>query len=209
MAYFSSSSHHEGQSTSRPPYFDGTNYSYWKARMNIYLMQDSSLMQAIKKGVTLADMEKIDKWTAGERMSMETNAKAMNTLICALCPEEFNRISTCKTTKEIWDKLEVTHEGTNQVKETKINNLVHDYELFTMKENEYIKDMYTRFNDIVSTLESLGKTFTNGEKVRKILRSLPRSWDPKVTAITEAKDLDKLEFDNLLGSLMTHEIMMK
>jgi len=35
------------------------------------------------------------------------------------------------------------------------------------------------------------------------------SWDPKVTAITKAKDLDKLEFDNLLGSLMTHEIMMK
>ena len=33
--------------------------------------------------------------------------------------------------------------------------------------------------------------------------------DPKVTAITEAKDQDKLEFDNLLGSLMTHEIMMK
>ena len=81
-------------------------------------------MQAIKRGVTLVDIEKIDKWTVEERMNMETNTKAMNTLICALCPEEFNRISTCKTTKEIWDKLEVTHEGTNQVKETKINILI-------------------------------------------------------------------------------------
>ena len=27
----------EGQSTSRPRYFDGTNYTYWKARMKIYL----------------------------------------------------------------------------------------------------------------------------------------------------------------------------
>jgi len=35
------------------------------------------------------------------------------------------------------------------------------------------------------------------------------SWDPKVTTITEAKDLYKLDFDNLLGSLMTHEITMK
>lgn len=51
------------------------------------------------------------------------------------------------------------------------------------------------------------KNNTNGEKVRKILRSLPRSWDPKVTAM--AKDLDALAFDNLLGSLMTHEILMK
>ena len=85
MAHFASFSHHEGQSTSCPPYFDCINYNYWKARTHIYLMQDSSLMQAIKKGVTLADMEKMDKWTAEERMSMETNAKAMNTLICALC----------------------------------------------------------------------------------------------------------------------------
>ena len=27
----------EGESTSRPPYFDETNYTYWKARMKIYL----------------------------------------------------------------------------------------------------------------------------------------------------------------------------
>ena len=42
-----------------------------------------------------------------------------------------------------------------------------------------------------------------------ILRTLPRVWDPKVNAITETKDSDILYFHNLLGSLMTHEIMMK
>ena len=172
-------------------------------------MQDSSLIQDIQKQIKLSDMEKIESWTVEERRDMEINAKAMNTLICALCLKEFNQVLTCKTAKEMWDKLKVTHEGINQVKETKINILVHEYELFTMEKNETIKDMYTRFNDIVSTLEALGKSYTNGEKVRKILRNLPMSWDPKVTAITKAKDLDKLEFDNLLGSLMTHEIMMK
>ena len=91
----------------------------------------------------------------------------------------------------------------------KINLLIHNYELFSMKEDESIKDMYARFNDIVTTLEALGKTFTNGERVRKILKSLPRSRECKVTAITEAKDLDTLPFDILLGLLMTHEIMMK
>jgi len=33
-----------------------------------------------------------------------------------------------------------------------------------MKENETIKDMYTRFNDIVSTLEAPGKIYTQMEK---------------------------------------------
>ena len=64
-------------------------------------------------------------------------------------------------------------------------------------------------DNIVTSLKALGKNYSNGEKVRKILRSLPKEWDPKVTAIQEAKDLDNLSFDDLIGSLMTHEIMMK
>ena len=47
-------------------------------------MQDSTLMQAIKKEITLVDMERIETWTIEERRNMEINAKAMNTLICAL-----------------------------------------------------------------------------------------------------------------------------
>ena len=43
---------------------------------------------------------------------------------------EYNRIFQCKSTKEIWRLHEITHEGTNQVKESKINLLVHSYELF-------------------------------------------------------------------------------
>ena len=62
--------------------------------MQIYLMQDSSLMQAIQKQIKLSDMEKIKTWTVEERRDMEINVKAMNTLICALSSEEFNRVST-------------------------------------------------------------------------------------------------------------------
>ena len=47
--------------------------------------------------------------------------------------------------------MEVTHEGTNQVKETKINMLVHKYELFKMKPNEQIGEMFTRFCDITNS----------------------------------------------------------
>ena len=48
----------------------------------------------------------------------QLNAKAINVLYCALDVNEFNRISTCNSTKEIWDRLEVTREGTDQVKES-------------------------------------------------------------------------------------------
>ncbi|GAV70525.1 UBN2 domain-containing protein, partial [Cephalotus follicularis] len=100
----------------------------------------------------------------------------------------------------------VTYEGTNQVKEAKISMLVHDYEMFTMNENEDIKIMFNRFTNITNALQALDKVYSNSEMVRKILRCLQRAWMPKVTAIEEAKDLNTLPLEDLLGSLMTHEL---
>ncbi|GAV66027.1 zf-CCHC domain-containing protein/UBN2 domain-containing protein, partial [Cephalotus follicularis] len=62
---------------------------------------------------------------------------------------------------------------------------------------------------ITNSLKNLGKSYSNKELVRKILRCLPKSWTPKVTAIEEAKDLSTLPLEQLLGSLMTHETTMK
>ncbi|GAV85633.1 LOW QUALITY PROTEIN: zf-CCHC domain-containing protein/UBN2 domain-containing protein, partial [Cephalotus follicularis] len=62
---------------------------------------------------------------------------------------------------------------------------------------------------IINSLKNLGKSYPNQELVRKILRCLPKSWTPKVTAIEEANDLTTLPLEQLLGSLMTHETTMK
>ncbi|GAV58505.1 UBN2 domain-containing protein, partial [Cephalotus follicularis] len=69
--------------------------------------------------------------------------------------------------------------------------------------------MFTRFTTIINSLKNLGKSYSNQELVRKILRCLPKSWTPKVTVIEEAKDLSTLPLEQLLGSLMTHETTMK
>ena len=62
--------------------------------------------------------------------------------------------------KEIWDKLEVTYEGTSRVKESKINLLVTQYEVFKIDESETITQMYSRFTNIINSLKVLGKTYT-------------------------------------------------
>ena len=102
------------------------------------------------------------------------NAKVMNLLYCALDANEFNRILGCISAKKNWDKLEVTYEGTNQVKKTRINMLVHRYELFQMEQNESISSMFRHFIDIINGLKCLDKTYTNSDLARKVLRSLPR-----------------------------------
>ena len=60
--------------------------------------------------------------------------------------------------------LETTHEGTDQVKESKINLVVHSYELFFMKDNETIVEIIARFTDIVNGLKALGKTYKESKK---------------------------------------------
>ena len=74
-----------------------------------------------------------------------------------------------------------------------------------MESYECVYDMYTRFTDIVNSLEALGKTFSNCEKVKKIIRSLPKKWRPKRTAIEEAKNLNTLFLNDLIGSLISYE----
>ncbi|GAV79708.1 zf-CCHC domain-containing protein/UBN2 domain-containing protein [Cephalotus follicularis] len=86
---------------------------------------------------------------------LQLNSKAKHVLFCVVGPNEFNPISSCDSAKEMWDLLEVTYEGTNQVKESKIIMLVHVYELFMMYNDKSISDMFTRFTTITNSLKNL------------------------------------------------------
>ena len=78
------------------------------------------------------------------------NAKTKYLLICALSKSEYDKIISCDSVKEIWDKLQVLYEGTDKVKETKISMLVHQYEMYKMLEHKNIDDMTTRFIHIIN-----------------------------------------------------------
>ena len=134
------------------------------------------------------------------------NAKARYLLTCAVSKSEYDKIISCNFAKDIWDRLQTLHEGTNQVKETKISILVHQYEMFKMLEHENINDMKIRFMHIINQLKVLGKRYSNVEMVKKIHKSLSKVQHPKATAIQEAKDLNVVNLDTLIGSLKTHKI---
>ena len=92
------------------------------------------------------------------------------------------------------------------MKENKVSLLVYKFELFKIKEREGIQEMFDRFNDILNGLKPLGKTYSNSKLIRKVLRALPKSWTSKKYAILEAKDLNNLLLEELLGSLLIHEM---
>ncbi|KAE8667463.1 hypothetical protein F3Y22_tig00112408pilonHSYRG00039 [Hibiscus syriacus] len=59
------------------------------------------------------------------------------------------------------------------------------------------------------TDEGFGEVIPNEKLVRKIIYSLLRSWKSKKMAIIKDKDLKYLTLDELIGSLLTHELMVK
>ncbi|XP_070036376.1 uncharacterized protein [Nicotiana tomentosiformis] len=103
----------------------------------------------------------------------------------------------------------MTHEGTTQVKQSKIDMLTTEYELFRMKDDESIQDMHTQFTSIINELHFLGEINPRKKLVRKILTVLPSSRETKVNAITEAKDLQKLTIHELIRNLNTYEMKKK
>ncbi|VFQ79200.1 unnamed protein product [Cuscuta campestris] len=114
----------EGQSTTRPPLFDGTNYSYWKERMRIFIQSNDYKLWLIVKNGCGVSMKKVgevnipkteEEFTDEDCKKMELNAKAINMIYCGVNADDYRKISGCETEKQMWEKLEVTYEGTAQV----------------------------------------------------------------------------------------------
>ncbi|GKA88536.1 hypothetical protein Tco_0810300 [Tanacetum coccineum] len=123
--------------------------------------------------------------------------------------KEYERIFICKTAKEIWDTLLITHQVNSQVKDNKIELLVQQYEQFTIPEEESIDNGFARFNTIITSLKALDECFSSKNYVRKFLRTLHLKWRAKVTAIEESKDLASLSLDELIGNLKVYEVIIE
>ena len=75
-----------------------------------------------------------------------------------------------------------------------------------MNEDESFDSFYNKLNEVVIGKFNLGEKIEDSKVVRKILRSLPESFQAKATAIEESKDLDEIKIQELIGSLQTYEL---
>ncbi|XP_068491974.1 uncharacterized protein [Phaseolus vulgaris] len=110
---------------------------------------------------------------------MATQAKAVDLLRADYdkLQVEVSRLRVEKEALEKQDILEVTHEGTTDVKRARKHALIQEYEMFRMLKVETIADVHKRFSHI-----------------------------PKVTVISESKDLTTLTTTSLFGKLREHEL---
>ena len=119
----------------RAPHFDGTHYASWKHKMKWHLI---SLHPSIWKVVcTCIDVPHDDmELTSEQEQLIHRNAQASNAILSALSSEEFNKVDGLEEAKEIWDTLQLAHEGSPAVREAKIEFLEGRLGRFVMDDKE-------------------------------------------------------------------------
>ena len=85
--------------------------------------------------------------------------------------EEFKKISSTETAKEVWTIFQTTYEGTKAIKDSKLQRLTTSFEKIKMEEDELFDEFYAKLKDIVNSTFNLGETIPEPKIVRKVLRS--------------------------------------
>ena len=136
------------------------------------------------------------------------NAKAMNALLSGLCEAEFIKVMQNKNAKEISDTLESIHEGDKNVKMAKLQVYRAQFKNIKMNEEEDVATFFLKIAEIVNNMKALGETIRECVIVQNILRSLPSSFNPKVSAIEETTNWENLTMNQLLGNLIAYEMRL-
>ncbi|GKB84746.1 zf-CCHC domain-containing protein [Tanacetum coccineum] len=176
----------------RPPLFESDGFIYWKNRFKTYVKsKDLDIWHVITDGdfppiqnnpeTKKDEIVPFDKQNDDLKKKLAKNNEAKMVIYNALPHNKYERIFMCKTAKEIWDTLLITHQGNSQVKD----------------------------NTIITSLKELDEGFFSKNYVRKFLRALHLKWLAKVTAIEESKDLTSLSLDELIGNLKVYKVIIK
>ena len=75
-----------------------------------------------------------------------------------------------------------------------------------MEDDESFDEFYAKLKDMVNLAFNLGETIPEPKIVRKVIKSLPKRFHAKITAIEESKDIDKIPLTKLVGNLKTYKL---
>ncbi|MGV8048448.1 hypothetical protein PJP07_30060, partial [Mycobacterium kansasii] len=97
------------------------DHDVWDIVENGYVPLTNQVV--LDSGTTITKPKSKEMWMVFDKDKQTSEAKAMNAIYCVVSQDIFNQISMCGTSKEAWDLLETTHEGTTTVKRSKLQLL--------------------------------------------------------------------------------------
>ncbi|XP_010446078.1 PREDICTED: uncharacterized protein LOC104728845 [Camelina sativa] len=149
------------------------------------------------------------QWTAEEKAEAKHNSQAVSVIFNSLPLDQFNSVQGCVSAKEAWDILQVTFEGTSNVKRTRLDNLALDFDNLSMEEGETIASYISRLSAIADEAVIMGKRYKDKTLVKKFLRSIPDKFQPHRSAIDVSFNSNDLKFSQVVGMMQSFEMQLK
>ncbi|KAL8118554.1 hypothetical protein AgCh_016177 [Apium graveolens] len=147
-----------------------------------------------------------EDFTPAEKEEASLDASLQLILIDSLDPLMNRYVMNCKNSKHMWETIEVINEGTEEVRENKLEILTSEYEHFKSNPGEGISEVFERYNALINNLNINGKYYSIREVNKKFLLTLPTHLEHRITAIREARDLSEISLNRLYGVLKTYEL---
>ncbi|VFQ76168.1 unnamed protein product [Cuscuta campestris] len=124
--------------------------------MRIFIQSNNFFLWRIIKNGEEVPMKKVgettvpkteDEYDAQDIKKIENNAKAINILYCAVNLDDYRKISCCSTTKDMWDKLEITYEGGQRKRSCTGKNVASSSAPPPPPAHKYLDGSFLWFND--------------------------------------------------------------
>jgi hypothetical protein len=203
------SEHNASIHMGKPPHFDGTGYNQWKTKMFGYLSAiHKDLWKIVEVGCDIPDDDKTP--TPLQAYILQRNYQALNILHSSISAEEFDKIENALTAKDAWDTLQVNHQGSRKVHESRIKILEDELSLFFMKKDETVKEMYNRMKKITNQIKSLGgDKWGDCEIVDKLLTVYMVRDVTLPSLIRAERGFKHFTAENVLGRIEAHHDQLK
>ena len=75
-----------------------------------------------------------------------------------------------------------------------------------MNDDEYIAAYFLWVDELVNAIRGLGEEVNESVVVQKILRTLPKRFNPKISSLEERTYLKTMTVDQLHGTLVAYEM---
>ena len=164
------------------PIFTGNNYEYWSLTMKaLFIGQD--VWEIIQNGnVEPIDQAAYNNLTQTEKDALrehrKKDGKAMFYLHQAIHESILPIVATTITSKHAWNTLEISYQGLDKVKTSKLQILRKYFEFLSIKDTELVDSFYTRFVGLINQLKSHGENIKEQRVVEKFLEVFPQALNP-------------------------------
>ncbi|GKB78425.1 hypothetical protein Tco_0945320 [Tanacetum coccineum] len=210
----------EAGSETRPPMLERGSYIPWASRFKRFLNRKREnqkwLLKALEDGPyvfrnitptgsALPRLQDVEDLQGDDLLYYDAEMELTNMILLSIPNEIYNSVDSCKTAKEMWDRVERLMRGTIQNQVDRETRFTNEFDQFVAEPGESLVSVYNRFAQLMNDLERNNMKFPIVSVNTKFLNSLQPEWLKYVTQVRLAKKLTVDSFDDLFDYLSQFE----